>query len=64
MAGQLRVHIFADDMECLLIAAGTGDTAEHLIRLVLLTDILQQAGSSAQNAENVPILALQAHGGL
>ena len=44
MAGQLGIHIFTDDMECLLIAAGTGDTAEHLIRLIFLTDILQQAG--------------------
>ena len=51
-------------MKCFLIAAGTGNTAEHLIRLVLLTDTLQQAGSPTQNAKNVPIMALQAHGGL
>ena len=51
-------------MECLLIAAGAGDTAEHLIRLALLAGALQQAGSPPQDVENVPVLTLQAHGGL
>ena len=64
MDGQLGVHIFADDVECLLIAAGAGDTAEHLIRLALLAGALQQAGSPPQDVENVPVLTLQAHGGL
>ena len=46
------------------ITAGAGDTAEHLIRLALLTCFLQQAGGPPQDVENVPVLTLQAHGGL
>ena len=64
MAGQFGIYIFADDMEGLRIAVGAGDAAEHLIRPVFLACFLQQMGSSAQDTENVPILVLQAHGGL
>ena len=40
---------------CLLIAAGAGDTTEHLVRLLLLAGAFQQAGGPAKDAEDVPV---------
>ena len=63
MDGQLGVHIFADDVECLLIAAGAGDPLKHLIGLLALPGLFQQPGGPAQDAEDISVLSHQRHFG-
>ena len=58
---QFRFHIFADDVQRLVIVSGLIYTIGHLFNLFRLSIFFQQPGCPAENSEDISILSHQLH---